>query len=130
MKRFVAITAAVLLIAALFVGCGGSDPTGKYVVKTIGGQSLEDALSESGFSVEDYLDLLGIESLEEFMTVELKSDGKAILGMSGEEDEIGTWKQDGNDVTITFDDEPLTFKLNGNELSVEMEGEQYVFVKK
>lgn len=134
MKRFVAIAAAVLLMAALFAGCGSSSAAGKYVLKSMDGQDVNEALKadleEVGMSLDEYLELFEIETLEEFMTVELKSDGNAVVSVAGEDEDTGTWEQDGDKVIITIDDESVTFTLNGNELSAEIDEQEYVFVKK
>ena len=45
MKRVIALTMAVLMIAALLVACGG--PEGKYVVKSIDGKAVDEAIKES-----------------------------------------------------------------------------------
>lgn len=134
MKRFIAIAAAALLMAALFVGCGSASVAGKYVVKTIDGKTVEDSLNESleemGMSIEDYLELLEIPSLDEFMFMELKEDGTATVVMMGEDSETGTWKQDGDKVTVTIDDDPIEFALKNGELSVDVDGQALVYAKK
>ena len=137
MKRSIAILLALVMTVALLAGCGGSsDPTGRYVVKTIAGQPVEEyfvsMLGEyaEGIDASTYLQMFGISSFEEFMIIELKSDGSAVATLAGEAAETGTWKQDGDQITITIDGDPATFTLKGNELSYKEDGQDYVFVKK
>ena len=135
MKRVISIAMAVLMIAALFVGCAGSGPAGKYVVKSIDGKTVDEMLDETaqsaGMSKEDLMKQMNITSAEEIITMELKDDGTATMVVNMlSSTKTGTWKQEGNTVAITIDGETSNFTLNGNELS-NSEGEQtYVFVKK
>ena len=136
MKRIVAIALVAIMVLALLASCGGSsDAAGVYTVKSVGGMSVEEALKASlgeygeGMDIDALLQMVGIDSLEDYMTMELKSDGTVVTSMAGES-QTGTWKQDGSTVTITVDDEPQEFTLSGNELSAETDGVEYVFIKK
>ena len=137
MKRGIAILLALVMTVALLAGCGGSsDPTGRYVVKTIAGQPVEEyfvsMLGEyaDGIDPSTYLQMFGISSFEEFMIIELKSDGSAVATLAGEAPLTGTWIQDGDQITITIDGDPATFTLKGNELSNNEGDQKYIFVKK
>lgn len=134
MKKF---TIALILILALAVGilaaCGDTqaDPSGKYVLKSMDGQPVEEYFkSMLGEDVDFALQMFGISSFEELMTVELKPDGSALVAMAGQGSYSGAWEQDGEKITVTVDGEPATFILQGNELSFEESGESMVFVKK
>ena len=122
MKKF---TIALILILALAVGilaaCGDTqaDPSGKYVLKSMLGEDVDLALQ-----------MFGISSFEELMTVELKADGSALVAMAGQGSYSGAWEQDGDKITVTVDGEPATFILQGNELSFQEDGESLVFVRK
>ena len=136
MKRIIAIALVAIMILALLASCGGSsDAAGTYTVKTIGGQTVEEALKAelgeygAALDLDSILSMLGIDSLEDYMTMELKSDGTAETSFAGQS-QTGTWKQDGSTVTITFDDDSQEFTLSGNELSAETDGVEYVFVRK
>ena len=48
MKRFIAIFMAALFAATVFVGCGKTNPEGKYFIKTINGKTLEDQIKDEG----------------------------------------------------------------------------------
>jgi len=140
MKRIIALALAVLMAAAMFAACGGSSgPEGKYVVKSINGETPQDQLQkmvdektvESASSVEDLLKVFGVDSVEEIVTMELKSDGTAVMeakmfSLSAE----GTWEKDGDKINITIDGSTATFTLNGNELSNDQGDPKYVLVKK
>ncbi|MBR2264940.1 MAG: hypothetical protein IJ917_11510 [Firmicutes bacterium] len=137
MKRFTAVMLAVLLMVLALVGCSkSSSAAGTYIVKTIGGQTVEEAFTEmleqygDGTTLDDLLAMFGMESIDEFMVVELKEDGTAVLKMAGEEDETGTWKEEGDKVTVTYGDEPTVFTRKGNELQFKEDGQDYVFIKK
>ncbi len=137
MKRIVSIALVVLMVAALFVGCGGSvsaeDVPGTYKVKTVNGKDLKDYFLESfEMESEDDLDsvlgLLGIDSLEDFMVFNLDADGSFTASAMGEDLE-GTWKLDGSKVILTAEgeDQEATFK-NGN-LVIDMDGDEMVLSK-
>ena len=137
MKRFTAVMLAVLLMVLALVGCSkSSSAAGTYIVKTIGGQTVEEAFTEmleqygDGTTLDDLLAMFGMESIDEFMVVELKEDGTAVLKMAGEKDETGTWKEEGDKVTVTYGDEPTVFTRKGNELQFKEDGQDYVFIKK
>ncbi len=137
MKRFAAIVLVVLMVAAMLVSCGDvGSAEGKYVIKSIGGQSVEDAMKASlgeygeGLDIDAILEMVGLDNLEDYMNFELKADGTVKASVAGEGESEGTWKQDGNKVTITIDDEPIEFDFNGSELSAKIDDQEYVLVKK
>ena len=136
MKRFALIAMSVLLIASLLLaGCGkAAGPEGKYITKSVGGvaikEYMESALEGTGFTLDEYLEILEMKSLEDFMTVEIKEGGTATVTVYGEEPDTGTWTRNGDTIVITVNGEAQDFKLNGNELSTILEGLEYVFVKK
>ena len=79
MKRVISLTLVVLLIAAMFVGCGGSSsPAGSYAIKTIDGKSLKDyfaaAAEDYGIDVTALLTMVGIDldHPEDLMSIVLK----------------------------------------------------------
>ena len=137
MKRVISIVSialVVLMLAASLVACGG--PEGKYVVKSIDGKTVDEALKASaeaaGMSTDDFLKQVGVDKAEEVMTIELKSDKTAVfdIKMFSTKKE-GTWTQEGDKVKITIDGQTESFTLKGNELSSDNSEEMnYVFVKK
>ena len=140
MKRIVSLALVVLLIAALFVGCGNSSVEGTYLIKSMGGMTMEDmlkAVSGDNFDLDAVLSEYKVSSLGELITMELKADGTvtvkdAMDALDSDEDSTvsGTWKQEGDKVSITIDGDTQEFTLNGSELSGGEGDEAMVFVKK
>lgn len=139
MKRIVSLALVVLLIAALFVGCGNSSVEGTYLIKSMGGVAVEDMFKEEAgedFDLDAILSMFKVSSLGELITMEIKADGtvtmKNAMELESEEDATmsGTWKQEGDKVSITIDGETQEFTLNGSELSGGEGEETMVFVKK
>lgn len=137
MKRVISVILVSLMVAALFTGCGKSaDIAGKYIVKTVNGETLEESFKKSleefgEYTLDDYLELIGLESLDDFMTIDLNADGTAQVSVAMEDEESkGTWKQSGDKVTITIDGEAVDFTIKGNELSAKLDDQDYVFIKK
>ncbi len=123
MKKMLALTLAVLLMAALFAGCGDS-AVGYYKVKSLDGKSprafmvdrLGAAVTEG--DIQQAMINYGISSLDELITIELKenhtSHVKGILRTEG----FGEWKQSGSDITIgkvkgTYKDGEITATHEG-----------------
>jgi hypothetical protein len=136
MKRAFSLFLAVLFVLVIVTGCGGSSSvTGKYYTKSIDGVLIEDYFKSElegleGFSIDDYLSLVGITAVEEFITVELKADGTAVVGVAGEDASTGTWVQNGDKITITIDGEAVDFAVKGNEISFSEDDQVIVLVKK
>ena len=139
MKRTISIILAALMVVFMITACGGSaSAAGKYYAKSIGGLSINDYFNaelegtegSEGFTVQDFLDIMGIASLEEYMTIELKTDGSAVVAVGGEDPQTGTWTQSGDKVTITLDGDAAEFTLKGNEISFVQDGEEFVLAKK
>lgn len=157
MKRIISLTLAVLLIAALFVGCSGTggtggkadSPVGVYTIKTINDKSVKDYFTEAfaaaseeyGIDMSALLGLMGIDldHPEDLMQFNLKEDGTveftSKLDEMGEEDEgeeqqTGTWKQEGDKIIITADgeDQELTYKNGELIMTAEEDGETMTMV--
>ena len=131
MKRIVSITLVVIMVAALFVGCSSS-VEGKYKLKTINDKEPKAFFTDLMTQVykalgadEEQLDAAmkelneGLDKLGDLLTIELKADGTMEMksdmdaamnaseeGEDGEESKpevvTGTWKQDGDNITLTF----------------------------
>ena len=138
MKRIVAIALVVFMALAVLASCGGgsSNPEGKYAVKTVNGKTVEEMIKSelgdmaAGMDINDLLKLAGIDSLDDYMNLEIKAGGTAVINMADAGSQEGTWKQDGNKITITIGGEPVEFTLSGNELKAAMDGQELVFAKK
>ncbi len=135
MKRALSLALTLLFAALLLAGCGGTDPAGHYVLKTIDGVPVESTLLKDlgeDAKLADILPLLGIESIDDYMTIDLKSDGSALVTVMIEDKTEATWKQEGDKIVLTPDDgsEAEEIAIKGNELSLRLDGQDLVFVKK
>ncbi|MBQ7715341.1 MAG: hypothetical protein IJT70_05685 [Clostridia bacterium] len=133
MKRIIAIALAAVMLLAILASCGAS-PEGKYYIKEVGGKSVKDALMETlggltDAAIDEFLEQVGIDSIEEYMTIELKPGGKAVTQVAGESSSEGTWEQNGDKITINVNDEPVEFDFNGTTLVASIAGQEYVFSK-
>ncbi|MBQ6171822.1 MAG: hypothetical protein IJK34_04200 [Clostridia bacterium] len=134
MKRIATLSLVFLFIFALVTGCAGSTSSsavGTYVTKSVNGVAVDDYFKqELGDDINDMLETLGIESFSEFLVMELKADGTAVITSMAEDPETASWKQEGNKLIITADGEPQDCTINGNEITIGLEGEQIVLIKK
>ncbi len=134
MKRIATLSLVFLFIFALVTGCAGSTSSsavGTYVTKSVNGVAVDDYFKqELGDDINDMLEMLGVESFSEFLVMELKADGTAVITSMAEDPETASWKQEGNKLIITADGEPQDCTINGNEIAIDLEGEQIVLIKK
>ena len=127
MKRVISLTLAVLLIAALFVGCSSS-PAGTYTLKTINGKSAKEyytaAASEAGIDVDTLLEYLGIDldHPENLMQFVLKEDGTADykLNLGDVKEGSGTWKLEGDKLTLTLDGDAQEIQYKDGQMILEL----------
>lgn len=141
MKRFVSLMLVVLLVATLFVGCSSgasSSPEGTYKIKSIDGKDLKtyftDSLKEQGIAEEDFDSMLGLmglsmDTLSDFMTITLNKDGTVTMDAMDEDATTGTWKLEGDQLTISADGEDMVFTYSGNEIVAEIEGQKMILSK-
>lgn len=132
MKRIVSLTLAVLLIAALFAGCGSSGVEGTYKLRKINDKPVKDFVADlastTGQSEKEVLEaweVNSVEELENVMTITLKSDNTFELKstMDGEEENgTGTWKQEGEKVILTVDGEEQEFTIKDGMLEWDLAG--------
>ena len=108
MKRSLSLLLAVLLVAALFAGCGKSG--NKAVL---------------GKWVWEY------EGLGEMMSFTFNADGTGALESFGES-EAFTYKVSGSKLLMTKDGETdsVDFRIDGNTLILDLDGEELELVKK
>lgn len=129
MKRVISIALVILLVASLFVGCSGNGVTGTYRLKTINGMDV-------GEFFNTFIAAFGGENVdfkaEDLMVMTLKDDGKVEVS-SHLDDEAetleGTWKQEGDKVIITLQDEAQEFTLKDGSLVIEQDGMSMVLSK-
>ena len=102
MKRVISLTLAVLLIAALFVGCSSS-PAG---------------------DVDTLLEYLGVDldHPENLMQFVLKEDGTADykLNLGDVKEGSGTWKLEGDKLTLTLDGDAQEIQYKDGQMILEL----------
>ena len=122
MKKTVAIVMLAVLLLGLLAACGGGD--GKYV----GTYKLNKMESMSLQDVADYLYDGDLEKAKNFVTLELKSGGKASFNVDGEDPVDLTWKVDGEKISLTGknDDgteETIQCTVKDGVITMDMDGE-------
>ncbi|MBO4418216.1 MAG: hypothetical protein J5789_00080, partial [Oscillospiraceae bacterium] len=120
MKRIIAMTLVVVMVAALFVGCGSNGVEGTYKLKKVNGVDLEEFAKLMG----------GDEEIPE-ISMTLKSDGSVVakgdlVDMSDEES-TGTWKQEGDKIVITINGEAQEFDYKDGTLTMSASGFSVTF---
>lgn len=114
MKKVQRILASALLVAlALTLTACGNDIEGSWMLT--GGTALEELLgSDSDMSLSD----LGVSIIFNFNDGDEFEMVMSAYGMS--ESYSGTWKTDGNKVTMTVDGDPLVanYKISGSKLTL------------
>lgn len=140
MKRILCITLTILMIAALFAGCS-SGPEGTYKVKTIGGEEYSQYVDfmvglMSAFGGDEMkVDADQMKSmLEKAGSFTLKSDGVVEQFDVNEDDwtettKTGTWKLDGEKLTITVDGKTMEGTLKDGEITITKDGKTVVLGK-
>ncbi len=122
------VALAVICVCAL-VACGGVEGTYKLYSMKMGNKEIK-------MGEEFSIGLGSIKLSEDLMTLELKSDGTAVMTvkMGGEGmTEEGTWKtneEDKTKVDITFDGDTETATIDGGTLVMGYEGMGTVTLKK
>lgn len=145
MKRIISLALVVLMAAALFVGCSGDSAAGTYKLKSIDGKdpktyfsaSLPDGATDEDINALLAMSGLNLDTIADIISITLKDDGSVLLTskfMSSDPEgltEKGTWKQDGEKITITLDESKETeeFTLKNGELSATIEGLNMTLVK-
>ena len=127
MKK-IALLMVMILTVSLLAGCGGSGGSGvvgKYELVSI----TEDGTTMKGEELEAYAKLLGVDG--SLMSMELTSDGKVIMTSAMMEDLSGegTYKVDGNKITVTVDDAPAEGTIDGNRITLNAEDTEMIFEK-
>ena len=113
-RNLAAVAAAVvalILSAVLFAACGGSAAgTYKFSSMTMGEETVEAGDEFMGMTIDD-----------DYMTIELKEDGTAVMTTMGVDSE-GTWELDGKTLTLTVGATPMECTLSGGTITLEQDG--------
>ena len=135
MKKVLAILAAVLMLTSALIGCGGGNSAaGTYKLKSMSANGME-------FTRESYQALLDLAaaatgtklSVDDVMKLELTNDGKFKISIYQEEDKEGTYKIEGEKITLSAPDgeagDAIEGTLKNGELTISMDGTTVVFAK-
>ncbi len=114
LRKLLALILVMALACLSLVACGGSkDPivgTWKAVSIEANGQTME---------LEKFAEMVG----QEFeASIEVKSDGTAILSVTGEEDQTANWKADGDSYVFTGDGEESKITLEDDVMKITVNG--------
>lgn len=122
-------TAVSLLMALILMlslaACGGGDTSAAGTYKLT-------SMDLEGMSM-DIKQLEELSGVKMNITLELKKNGDFTLDMAAldESDSLsGTWKADGNNLTLTSDGEDVTGTLDGKTLVLKQGSESLTFEKK
>lgn len=136
MKKLRKMFAAVLAVAMVccfsvwLAACGNASVEGTWYF-----DSMKMNVGGIETSYEVGKEMQGITITKEFMKMEFKSDGslEMINSMMPSGSVSGTWTQDGNTVSITFNGETQEGTISGNKLTLSETGggtSQTVVLKK
>ena len=132
-KRALTVLLGMICALGLLAGCGGDPPAGKYCIYTIDGEPADEAVAASikasGITTEEYLKITGLKSINESMTIELRSDGSAVETSGAMVTAEGTWRQDGDKIIFTTAGGDMELLLNDGKLTIHMGPTEMVFKK-
>lgn len=116
MKKVLVTVVAIVMVFSL-VACGGGDKSA-----SLAGTYKMTSMEAAGMTVDvaTLAEAAGMDA--DLFTLELKDDGSFTMNaFTGEatENMDGTWKADGNTVTLTMDGEDMTAAVDGNKLTIE-----------
>lgn len=124
MKKRILTILMVLTMFISLVACSGSkDPVGSYIMTKM-------SFGEEEMTAEEFSSLSGME-IE--ITLEIKEDNSFVLdlGFLSEGDKTsGTWKLDGENLTLSAEGDNITTKFDGKTIVMDVDGESLTFEKK
>ena len=115
MKKVMVSVVAIIMVLSL-VACGGgknADVAGTYKMTSMEAAGVT-------MDIAQLAEAAGMDA--DLFKLELKEDGNFEMSMfdgAGTESVSGTWKADGNTVTMTAEGEDLKATVDGNKLTVE-----------
>ncbi len=127
--RKVAVLMVLVLTLGLFAGCGGGSGSG--VAGTYELVSMKaDGMTMSKDDLESMAKMMNLEG--SLVTLELSSDGKAVIASDFMEDMAGegTYTVDGSKITVTINDAPATGTVDGSKITIGADDVEMVFEKK
>ena len=124
-KKFLAITMIAAMMLGLVACGGGSSISGTFKVASVDGKTVEDTVKEyeaAGLT-------MSASDIEDLMVIEFGS-GDSVTVKSAGESKTGTYKLDGDKLSITIDNETEELTYSGDEISMESDGSKIVLKKK
>ena len=124
-KKFLAITMIAAMMLGLVACGGGSSISGTFKVASVDGKTVEDTVKEyeaAGLT-------MSASDIEDLMVLEFGS-GDSVTVKSAGESKTGTYKLDGDKLSITVDNETEDFTYSNNEITMESDGSKIVLKKK
>ena len=122
MKRTLSILLAAVMLLCLLSACGS-----KAADPNLGVYKLESIM---GLSLEEFAEMLGedVESVKDYMTVELKENGKASFSTEGDVEEVD-WKLEGDKLILTADGDSLEGTLKDGKITLDFDDEEVILAK-
>ena len=124
-KKFLAITMIAAMMLGLVACGGGSSISGTFKVASVDGKTVEDTVKEyeaAGLT-------MSASDIEDLMVIEFGS-GDSVTVKSAGESKTGTYKLDGDKLSITVENETEDFTYSNNEITMESDGSKIVLNKK
>jgi hypothetical protein len=121
MKKFLCVALAMMLVLSL-AACGSSNEVGKYYFESMEAEGMSFG--------REYFTAMGMteEQLDEYLFIEIKEPGKAVMISAGETAEVA---YDGTSIwPVEEPDEKANCTIADGKITVEAEGATMVFVKK
>lgn len=115
MKKLTAVLLVLVLVLSL-CACGGGSIEGKYTLKEIKSAEMDTEAFEA------ILAIAGMKLSD--MTLEIKSDGTALLSLFGETESV-KWEEKGGKYYI----DDVEVKFSGNKITLDQDGETMIFEK-
>lgn len=134
MKKAIAIVLLAVMILGLLAACGGKDGgTKNSAEKKYLGLYKFSMLGD--MTVQEYADLIemSLEEAQNFMTLELKSGGKAVFSTDGDSTDI-EWKLDGDKISLTGTNpdgsvDTIDGTIKDNAITLDFDGEIITLAK-
>ena len=124
-KKLLAITMVAAMMLGLVACGGGKSISGTFKVSSVDGKSVEDTIKEA----EAAGLTMSASDIEDLMVIEFGS-GDSVTVKSAGESKSGTYKLDGETLSITIDNETENFTYSGDEISMDADGSKIVLKKK
>lgn len=130
-KRMISLTLVVLIVAAMFAGCGSDGPEGTWKVKSIDGQDASAYVQliaglVAGFGGDKVNADELTKKVEQSLCYTLKSGGVVTIvkwddNFESSQNVNGTWKLDGDKINLSFEDVTMEGVMKDNQITFAQE---------